>query len=185
MQIPPQITFHNIDPSDALKARIDEKIAKLSARYPNLVHCHVLVEAAHHHQHKGRLYTVHINVTLPGGEIEVSHHPGKNLRKHDKVFAAMNDAFAAIVRQLTRFKDVQRGTRKFHEMEFENGVVSNYFPEEGYGFIATADGTEVYFHRHAVHNDRFADLDIGSKVRFLIAPGGRKGPQASVVRKSR
>ncbi|HXW53192.1 MAG TPA: HPF/RaiA family ribosome-associated protein [Myxococcota bacterium] len=186
MQIPATITFHNVDPSLALKTRIDEKIAKLDARYPNVMGCHVIVESAHHHQNKGRLYTVRIHVTLPGGAVMVSHHPGKNPRKHDKVYAAMNSAFSAIGRQLARIMQFQRADIKSHKTHLETGVVSNYFPEEGYGFVATADGSEVYFHQHAVHNDRFFDLDIGTKVQFYVIPGeGRKGPQAPMVRIAR
>jgi len=183
MQIPAQITFHNLDPSPALKTRINEKITKLDEHFPNIMSCHVVIEAAHHHQHKGRLYSARINITLPGGEVVVSHHPGKNPKKHDKAFAAMNNAFAAIKKQLTRFKDIKKANIKSHQVHFQTGVVSNFFDEMGYGFLATVDGEEIYFHRNAVENNRFLELDIGKRVRYAVTPGeGRKGPQAITVR---
>lgn len=182
MQIPAKITFHNLDASAALEARVLEKIAKLDRRIQGLVSCNVMVEAAHHHQQKGRLYSVRIDVTLPGGQLVVSHHPGKNPKKHDKVFAAMNNAFLAIERQLARFKAQSRQEVKQHTPHWQPGVVSNVIAKEGYGFLTSLD-EEVYFHQNAVLNDRFNDLDIGSKVRFVLAEGeGQKGPQASIVR---
>lgn len=183
MQIPAKISFLNLDPSDALRARINEKIAKINFRYPDILGFHVIVEAAHRHQQKGRLYSVRIDATLPGSELVVSHHPGKNPRKHDKVFAAMNNAFVAIERQLSRSKDVRRQNIKIHQDHFQPGVISNFFSKEGYGFISTIAGEEIYFHQNAVENEKFLELDIGSHVRFVEATDeGRKGPQASIVR---
>lgn len=148
--------------------------------------CQIYVESAHHHKKKGRFFSVRINVTLPGGQIIVSHHPGRNPQKHDKVFAAMNNAFQAINRKLTRFKEIQRASVKTHELYYDIGVISNYFPEDGYGFLATRDGSEIYFHQNTVEKNRFLDLEIGQKVRFLIAAeAAKKGPQATFVEPTR
>jgi ribosomal subunit interface protein len=184
MQIPAKISFHNIDSSMALKDRINEKIAKLEQRVKNLMGIHVIVEAAHHHQTKGRLYSVRIDATMPGGELVVSHHPGRNPRKHDKVFAAMNAGFAALERQLQRFKEIgRRQDVKLHKENWQEGVVSNLVKKDGFGFLATILGDEIYFHKNAVDNNRFNDLDIGTKVRFVLsATGGREGPQVSILR---
>jgi ribosomal subunit interface protein len=110
MQVPVKITFHNLDESDALEARIHEKIAKLEIKFPHLVSMHVTVDSAHNHQHKGKLYSVKIDVTLPGGILVVSHHTDKSLIiKHEKIYAAMNDSFDAIERQLDKYVDSLRG----------------------------------------------------------------------------
>lgn len=186
MQIPAKITFHNLDSSVALEDRIRQKIAKLEGKVNDLVGLHVFVEAAHHHQTKGYTYNVRIDATLPGGELVVSHHPGRNPEKHDKVYAAMNSAFMAIERQIARFKEVgQRGSVKIHADNWHDGVVSNLFSDDGFGFLATVPGDEIYFHRNAVQNDRFGELDIGSRVRFVLADHeGDRGPQATTVRLS-
>ena len=53
-------------------------------------------------------------------------------------------------------------------------------PEGRYGFIATADSRETYFHRNCVVDAEFDQLRVGDEVRF--AEGlGEKGPQASTV----
>ena len=59
--------------------------------------------------------------------------------------------------------------------------VSKLFPAKGYGFMATSDGREVYFHRHSVLNEGFDQLAIGAEVTF-VEEEGREGPQASTVK---
>jgi cold shock CspA family protein len=52
---------------------------------------------------------------------------------------------------------------------------------EGYGFLRTDDGREVYFHRNCLKGVDFDSLEPGTEVRFAEEPG-RDGPQATVVR---
>ena len=68
---------------------------------------------------------------------------------------------------------------KYHE-ELPHAVISNLFPDNGYGFLTTPDGMEVYFHANSVLNKDFAGLKVGMKVRF-VREKGDKGPQASSV----
>jgi cold shock CspA family protein len=58
--------------------------------------------------------------------------------------------------------------------------VSKLFPDEGYGFLETPDGREVYFHRNSVLGADFDRLSIGTEVRFAEEEG-EKGLQASTV----
>jgi cold shock CspA family protein len=51
----------------------------------------------------------------------------------------------------------------------------------GFGFIETADGREIYFHKNSVLNDAFGHLKIGQSVSFH-EEAGEKGPQASTVK---
>jgi cold shock CspA family protein len=55
------------------------------------------------------------------------------------------------------------------------------FPAEGYGFLETPDGREIYFHGNAVLDGHFDDLRVGAMVEF-VETGGDKGPKASTVR---
>lgn len=183
MQVPVKISFLNLDASEALEARINEKIAKLDRRFSGLVGCQVVVESAHHHQTKGRVYSVRIDVTVPGGIVVASDHTGKNPLKHDKVFAAMNDAFAAVEKQLDKFTELLRKDVKQHAPHWHKGVVLKLSTKEGFGFIESLEGGETYFHRNAVINDDYDHLDVGVEVRYVLAEGeGHKGPQASAVK---
>lgn len=51
---------------------------------------------------------------------------------------------------------------------------------EGYGFIETADGREVYFHRNSVLDDAFEHL-VGSEVRFAEEMGRKARRPARFV----
>ncbi len=61
-----------------------------------------------------------------------------------------------------------------------HGRVARIFAEEGYGFIATPDRGDVYFHRNAVIDGGWEKLDTGSDVRFTEAEG-KDGPDATSV----
>lgn len=182
MQIPAKISFHNMDPSPALESRIKEKIEKLANRYARLIGCEVIVESSVKHRNKGNPYSLHIRATLPGGEFVVSHHPGRSPKRHEKVFAAMNDAFKAIEKQLDHFRKGQRGEVKTHESIVLKGYVSKIDLEKEYGMITMEDDTEMYFHKNAVKGGRFSDLGLGSRVHFSFIEGeGHEGPQANYV----
>ncbi|MBI2902200.1 MAG: cold shock domain-containing protein [Candidatus Methylomirabilis oxyfera] len=58
--------------------------------------------------------------------------------------------------------------------------VGKLFSEEGYGFLETPDGREIYFHRNSVKDSGFDRLEIGTAVRFAEELG-EQGPQASAV----
>jgi cold shock CspA family protein len=74
---------------------------------------------------------------------------------------------------------VQRAAVKRHEPARE-GRVARIARAEGYGFIETQDGREVYFNRNSVVGGSFDGLDVGTSVRFAEELG-EKGPQASTV----
>ncbi|OFW01700.1 MAG: cold-shock protein [Acidobacteria bacterium RIFCSPLOWO2_02_FULL_68_18] len=52
--------------------------------------------------------------------------------------------------------------------------------DKGFGFIATADGTEYFFHQSACASTRFDDLREGQTVSFTVGQGP-KGPRAENV----
>lgn len=65
-----------------------------------------------------------------------------------------------------------------HKEAPPHGAVDKLFPD--HGFIRSADGRDIYFHRNSVLNDEFERLEVGSEVRFAEEMGD-KGPQASTV----
>lgn len=95
------------------------------------------------------------------------------------VYVAMSEAFARARRQLQDYVRRHRSEIKTHQKTPE-ARVAKIFPEEGYGFLRTIDGREIYFHRNSVLNDGFSRLDIGSMVQYA-EEFGEMGPQASTV----
>ena len=52
--------------------------------------------------------------------------------------------------------------------------------DRGFGFIETADGTDMFFHMGSVEGTTFEQLQEGNRVSFEIGEGP-KGPRAEKV----
>lgn len=180
MQKPLEIRFHQMDASPAVEARIREKAAVLERFADRITSCRVVVERDHQQHHKGNLFRVRLDIGLPGREIAVTHDGSKD-HAHEDVYVAIRDAFRAATRQLEDHVRKRRGKVKAHEVPLHGRVVK-IDPGEGFGFIETSDGREVYFHRNSVVNGDFETVGSGSEVRLVIDEReGEQGPQATTV----
>ncbi|MCU0833845.1 MAG: ribosome-associated translation inhibitor RaiA [Chromatiaceae bacterium] len=177
MQLTPEISFRSLDPTPALTARIEERVARLDRYHPHIMSCRVMVESRHRHQHKGKLYHVRVDVTVPGGELVVNREPADN-HAHEDAYVAIRDAFEAIERQLESHLQRRRGEVKAHESPSLPGRVGELAWD--HGRIETSDGRSIYFHRNSVAGGDFERLEVGSPVHFVEA-SGNEGPQASSV----
>jgi len=68
---------------------------------------------------------------------------------------------------------------KTHEPQ-ARARVARLHPDDGYGFLETPDGREIYFHCNSVVGGEFEQFQVGDEVRFAEELGDR-GPQASTV----
>jgi len=180
MQIPLQITFRNMDSSEALDAEIRKRVDKLTKAYEEIVSCRVVVEAPPQHRRKGGLFKVNIDITCPEGKVAVNREPPARDRSHEDVYVALRDAMNAAARQLDQYNRRRQGLVKTHE-EIPRGRITHLFPLEDYGRITTVDNREIYFHRNSVLNADFDSLTIGTLVSFHEEEGDQ-GPQASTVK---
>jgi cold shock CspA family protein len=197
MQLPLQITFRNMEPLAEAEEWIRAETAKLETFYGRVMGCRVAVEVPHGHHRKGRLYHIRIDLTLPGKELVIKHQPALSAEvrragpaqmakrfelgaPHRNLHLAIADAFHLAGRSLQDYVRRQRGDVKTHEPP-SVGLVSKLLPEEGFGFLATPDGREIYFHQRSVLHGGFRRLKVGSEVTFMEEQGER-GPQASTVR---
>ena len=203
MKIPLQITFRDMAPSAAIESNLRDKAAKLDELYPDIMSCRVIIEAPHRHHHKGKAYSVRIDLTVPGAELVINrapkrlaaaklsrgeepekdlaevHEPSKHAA-HEDVYVAIRDAFNAAGRKLQDYARRRRGKVKAHEAP-ALARVAKLFPIEDYGFLETPDGREVYFHKNSVLAPGFERLEVGAQVQYAEEMG-EKGPQASTVR---
>jgi cold shock CspA family protein len=177
-----QITFRDVPPSAAVEAHIREHAADLEQVCDRILRCRVVIERPHRHQRQGNLYTVRIDVTIPGHEIVVGREPTQH-QAHEDLWVAIRDAFDAARRRLQEHARRDRRETKHHEPAGE-GRVARLARESDYGFIETPDGREVYFHRNSVVGDQFDALEPGVRVRFTEEMG-EKGPQATIVHPGR
>jgi cold shock CspA family protein len=203
MQIPLQITFKNMAPSEAIEAHIREAAQKLESFYERIMGCRVLVETPHHHHRNGKQYHVRIDITVPGGEVVIKRAPrlitdrplhsqkypgdlelaeSRELSKytaHDEIQLAIRDAFDAVRRKLQDYARRRRGVVKIHE-GLPHARVGKLFPEQDFGFLETPGGREIYFHKNSVVDGGFDGLQVGTEVHF-VEEQGEKGPRASTV----
>lgn len=177
MKITPQITLKNVPHSEAVEAKIREKIDKLDQFSDRIMSCRVTVEESQRKQHQGKIFSVRIDITVPGKELVVNRVENVDL------YVAIRDAFDAGKRQIEEHSRKRRGDVKTH-VESPRGTVAKLFPFDGYGFIMTNDGREIYFHRNSVIDPTFDRLEEGAEVAFLEEQG-KEGPQAVRVSASR
>lgn len=179
MQVPINIAFQGLPASEAVQRAVWRHGAELEKFYDRIVGCRVVIAAPHRRQHKGTLYSVRVDLTVPGEEIIINrdHHLS---HAHENVYIALCDAFHAARRVLEDHVRRARGQVKAHASA-PRGTIARLFPAEGYGFIETDLGREVYFHRRAVQRVRFDQLRLGDKVHF-VENSGEHGPTAVFVR---
>lgn len=94
-----QITFRHMGPSPALEARIRQRAEELEQFCQRITSCRVVVECDPRHHRQGKLFSVGIDVTVPGREIVVGRDAGAN-HAHEDAHVAVRDAFDALRRQL-------------------------------------------------------------------------------------
>ncbi len=173
MKLPVQIVLRDIPHSDAIESDIRARVDKLDQFYPEIMSCRVVVELPGKHKHQGKEFNVRIDITVPGSEIVV------NRERDEDLYVALRDAFDAARRRLEDYARKQRGDVKVHEPEIQ-GTIARIFADEGYGFITTSDGRDLYFSRENVVHPQFERLEPGMAVRFLEEPAA-EGFQAKRV----
>lgn len=184
-QTPVDISYRNMDRSDALTAAIKARVEKLDEFFDRITSCRVVVEVPHRHHHQGNLYHVRIHLQVPCREL-IADREAHDKHQHENPYVAVRDAFDAISRQLEDYVRELRGDVKTHSVPLR-GRISQIlfpegpdFPERGYGFIATPDGRQIYFHAHSLVDVNFSELETGAEVEYGEELGD-DGPQAKSV----
>ena len=179
METSPHIDFQGMEPSADFRDRILLHIKRLEDRYGRLTACRVAVKAPGERHRTGGHYEINIHLSFPDErEVSVDRTPDLDERFQSFDFA-INDAFNRAERQLQDQLRRMRGQVKHHE-EAQIGVVRRLMPTDGYGFLESPDGREIYFHRNSVREPGFDSLQLGARVNF-VEEEGKDGPQASRV----
>jgi len=180
MQVPIKVVYRNLLPQykEGIDAEVRLLADKLEKFHPAIISCRIVVEMPHKHHHEGNLFRTTITLNVPDKQIVVSReHPLSQI--HENIYVAVRDAFDDATRQLEEYDLIKSRDVKTHDLT-PHGIVSKLFKEQGYGFIESSDGREIYFHENSVLGG-FNKLTIGTEVRFAEEEG-EKGPQASTVK---
>jgi ribosome-associated translation inhibitor RaiA len=120
MDIPLELSFHNLEPSESLKAAVQEHVARLEQLHDHIIGCRVSIEMPHKSQKaSGNLPDVHIVVRVPGKEIAVTKelaHAGHKKSATD-AYAVLDNAFAVAASRLKDYRRIAHGEVKYKSGE--------------------------------------------------------------------
>jgi len=187
MQIQPEIAFHNIEKSDWAEDQILDHIDRLEEIYDRLITCRVRVDQRNDNTNHTIPPVVHIEISVPGHkDIVVAHEPDHLQRRFQApdLKNAINEAFRIAGDRLARYKDqlTDHTAPTKHEAVNELlGHVAEIPPDEDFGFLLTASGSLLYFHRNSLLTGDFERLKRGDEVHYVEGLGDT-GPTATKVR---
>lgn len=113
MSIPLDLTFRDMEPSEAVTAAIRTSLDRLGRISDRILRCVAVVEKPHASQRHGQGFHVRLELTVPDRVIAISRDPGED-DDHMNVYVAIGDAFRAARRQLHDHAEIQRGDVKTH-----------------------------------------------------------------------
>jgi ribosomal subunit interface protein len=115
MQQPLQITFNNVQKSDAITAKVRARAQKLERFFDSIVSCRVAIERPHRHHAAGNQYRVRVELTVPGDKLVANREPDEH-HAYTDVYVAIRDAFDSVRRQLEEYARELREPVKAHEL---------------------------------------------------------------------
>jgi ribosome-associated translation inhibitor RaiA/cold shock CspA family protein len=187
MQAPIEIAFHNIDKADWAEKEIREHVSRLEQMYERLTTCRVRVDQRATNSHNTIPPVVRIELSIPGHkDIVVAHEPDRLQRKYQRpdLHNAINEAFRIAERRLGQFMDQLKDHTAPGTHEAANellGQVAEITPPQDFGFLLTASGGLLYFHRNSVLAGNFDGFKRGQEV-YYVEDVGDTGPIATKVR---
>ena len=113
MDIPLELAFHNMAPSDALTKTVRLEVARLERFYNHIIGCRVVIEMPHKsHRTGSNAPDVHVVLRVPGREIVITHELAHSGKPATNAYAVVKDAFSAAQQRLKDYSRLQRGDVK-------------------------------------------------------------------------
>ena len=187
MQIPAEISFHNIAKKDWAEKEIRDHIADLERIFDRLTSCRVRVEQRANKNSGAIPPVVHIELGIPGSkDIVVAQEPDRLQRKFQTpdLRNAINEAFRVAKKQLIDWKErhTRPGRDGGHDVQNQFlGQVADLPAGEDFGFLMTKEGGLLYFHRNSMLAGDFGQLKRGDEISY-VEEMGDTGPIACKVR---
>lgn len=183
MDVPIEISFKDIEKSEALEGLIREKIAKLEQFHSHVVSCRVVVFIPHHRSVEPQPIAISVEVALPGSKMIVAKAEDNRESGRGGNAVLVSTVFDKVLRQIKDENRIMQGEVKAHASAGTTGRIARLFPEQNYGFVEVVGSPDLYFTRNAVQDGDYDDLAVGDMVQVTIATDeGPMGPQASSVR---
>ena len=113
-----QIVFHNIEQSTSISDAVHKRISKLQRFCDRILAGRVVLDSPHNNHHKGKVYSVGLEIHIPSKEVRVNQEQHDN-HAHEDLYVAIRDAFNAAERQLKAIHKKHRTERNHHSSERE------------------------------------------------------------------
>jgi len=113
-----QIVFHNIDQSTSISDAVTKRISKLQRFCDRILAGRVVLDSPHNNHHKGKVYSVGLEIHTPSKEVRVNQEQHDN-HAHENLYVAIRDAFNAAERQLKAVDKKHRVERNHEFSELE------------------------------------------------------------------
>jgi cold shock CspA family protein/ribosome-associated translation inhibitor RaiA len=180
MQTPVEIDFQGLKGNERLRTCVLKHITVLEERFGRITACRVVIRAPSERHRTGGAYEIAIRLSLPQGrEVDIRRSETADERHADATFA-LNDAFKRARRRLRDQARRMQGHVKAHDGP-PIATVRKFDDVTGFGFLETADGREIYFHRNSILDGGSRHIAPGARVTYFEEMGD-KGPQASTVK---
>jgi ribosomal subunit interface protein len=111
MKLPLQIAARGVELGSETEALIRQHAEKLDRYYDRIMGMRVMVEVPQRQMGEPIVHNVHIDITVPGGEVVVKR------QAHPELHTAIQRAFEAARRQLQEYARRQRGDVKARAWE--------------------------------------------------------------------
>jgi ribosomal subunit interface protein len=105
-----QVVFHNIDQSNAIADAVHKRIEKLERYCDQIITGRVVLDSPHNNHHKGKVYSVGLEIHTPSKEVRVNQDQHDN-HAHEDLYVAIRDAFNAAERQLKSIEKKHRAQK--------------------------------------------------------------------------
>ena len=113
-----QIVFHNIEQSTSISDAVNKRISKLQRFCDRILAGRVVLDSPHNNHHKGKVYSVGLEIHIPIKEVRVNQEQHDN-HAHEDLYVAIRDAFNAAERQLKAIDKKHRVERNHEFSELE------------------------------------------------------------------
>lgn len=104
--LPVQITVRDVPGSKAIDNLIHKRVEKLHHFYQRITSCRIVIDVPQKHRHQGKLYSAHVDLTIPGKELVI------NRKQNEDLYIAVRDAFDAAERLLEDYVKRRRSSKK-------------------------------------------------------------------------
>ncbi|MFW5729474.1 MAG: cold shock domain-containing protein, partial [Spirochaetota bacterium] len=170
-----------IERDETIDNLVNGEVNHLEEVNDHISSCRVSIEKPNEHIRSGSPYRVRIDVTVPPRhEIVSKQEPGQG-DMHEALSTVILNVFDGARRQLQELNERQGDHVKRDREPETNAIVNKVFHDEGYGFLKSLEGRDIYFHRNSVLNNDFDRLAKGTGV-YYSEEMGEKGLQASSLR---